>query len=419
MEERPISFNLLLKEELEYEVRIREAKPADKVVDLRAQVRALSREYPSDEIVTCDLNIEVELGIIQEKLACLDKLVTGVAGRRSSLKTLNRMQALAHHLFHRLGRLNGDEEEALVIESLQARLENKLQKLDNIMQVFKSSLCSPPMETVDGFSAAPTKTSNSNAVHKLNIQYDGRTCVKAFVQRLSELCYSRGINEETLFRGAAELFSGDALSWYRGVRDEIHSWQELQASLLSDHLPADYDARLMQEIRTRTQGPDESVINYLSVMSCLFARLSHPLAESDKLEIVLLNIRPFYTTQLALNPAQSWSDLKHKCKLLEVARERADRFREPSVVTDTCLAPDLGYKNNNAKTLKEYTPGVAAIQASTDGTFCVRCRVGGHNLSRCPSKRLVCFGCGEDGVTIQTCQKCRIGRNKSIIKKKN
>ncbi|RVE45220.1 hypothetical protein evm_010110 [Chilo suppressalis] len=386
MEQRPITFNLLHKDELEYEVRIRGAKPVDGVPALKAQVRALNKDLPSDEILTCEVEIESELDIIREKLDSLDDLTSQTSSRASSLKALNRIQSLAHHLFHRLSRLDSDNDDSIAsqLEALQERLDKFLVKLDNIMHHFKSSLTQVPPEENSRVHAASERTGNASpdsgaAVHKLNIRFNGKTCVKAFLQRLEELCLSRGVTDGKLFNSAAELFTDEALCWYRGVQSEVHSWLGLKTLLLDEYLPSDYDHRLLQEIRSRTQGSDESIVNYLSIMQNYFTRLSKSLSEEEKLNIVLFNIRPFYTTQLALNPIESWTDLKRKCRLLEGAKERSQHFSEPPKITQACLAPDLSYKNSNNRQL----PKVSAVQLVGNDKFCVRCRVEGHTLGTC------------------------------------
>lgn len=413
MEQRPISFNLLHKDELEYEVRIRGAKPADSVVALRAQVRALNKDLPSDEIVACDeiVDIKVELNIIQEKLDSLDSLISGASLKARSLKSVNRVQTLAHHLFHRISRLSSDDDSiASQLDTLQNRLDCKLVKLDNIMHNFRSSLAQPPplSPPITGQNTENRLCDSGSAVHKLNLRFNGKTCVKAFLQRLDELCMSRGLSENKLFNSAAELFTEEALCWYRGVSTEVHCWLDLKNLLLDEYLPFDYDHRLMQEIRSRTQGLDEGIVNYLSIMQNYFSRLSKPIPDEEKLNIVMYNIRPFYTTQLALNPIESWSDLKRKCRLLESAKERSQHFNEPPNKPTSCLAPDLSYKNSN-----KFVPRVAAVQPS-NGTFCVRCRVEGHSLKSCKAPfAVICYRCGEKEVTARNCPKCSSGKSSS------
>ncbi|KAM3962339.1 LOW QUALITY PROTEIN: uncharacterized protein ACR2FA_003575 [Aphomia sociella] len=211
------------------------------------------------------------------------------------------------------------------------------------------------------------KPADGAVVHKLNCRFNGKTCIKAFLQRLDELCLSRGVSEIRLFNSAAELFTEEALCWYRGIRSEVNSWAELKALLLDEYLPADYDHRLLQEIRSRTQGADESIVNYLSIMQNYFSRLSQPLPNQEKLNIVLFNIRPFYTSQLALTPIDSWSELKQQCRLLECARQRSGNFIEPPRVTSSYLAPDLGYRNHKLPVSE-----VTAVQNATART-CTKC----------------------------------------------
>lgn len=432
LEERPIAFNVLAKDELEYEIRIRGAKPsADTVIALRAQIRALNKEIPSDEIDSVEFEVSSELDIIKAKLDSLSDLVSGAAQKPCSLKILNRVQALGHHLFHRFGRLvapkEGDDLYSQFV-SLQERLERLLRRLDRIFCNFKSSITpaeddNPLTEPSSGEKLGNnTEISNNNrpscdkhsAIHTLNLKFNGKSCVKAFIQRLEELTLSRGISDTKLFNSAAELFVDEALCWYRGVRDEVKDWSGLKDLLLDEYLPFDYDHRLLQEIRTRTQGHDESIVNYLSVMQNYFSRLSKPISDDEKLNIVLYNIRPFYTTQLALNPTESWSDLKKKCRLLENAKQRSELFSEPSKPGNSSIAPDLGYKNASSN---RPGPRVAAVKSDTED-FCVRCRVNGHILSRCRAPfTLICYRCGGKGVTLKNCPKCSSSNAESAVPK--
>lgn len=434
-EERPINFLLLRKDELEYEARIRGAEPASKVIDLRAQVRKLSKELPSDEIAEVDLDIVSEFHAVKDKLAYLNDLIVGAGKPTCTLKLLNRVEAVAHHLYHRLSRLIPTEESPVTTENLDSLRENLdqiLHKLDNFMYNFKSGLSQrrhsnsipPPIpaedmaigtDSVTPPTVSPAKeityynNGSGSAIHKLGITYNGTTCVKAFLQRLDELCRSRGITDSRLFNSAAELFTDEALSWYRGILNEVNDWAQLKDLLLVEYLPSDYDQKLMQELLSRTQGPDESIVNYLSIMKNYFIRLSTPLSDKVMLDIVMLNIQPYYSTQLALEKTDTWAELKRKCKLVEVANDRARRFTNPPVVSSSSVAPDLGYKPKSSRP----APKVAAVEApEIPSSFCVRCRVKGHSLKSCTAPFVViCYRCGEKDVTARTCPKCRPAGN--------
>jgi hypothetical protein len=400
MAERPIQFNLLRKDELIYEAAVRLAVPSDTVAELRAQVKKLNLEIPTDEVAEFQGDIKLELETISSKLTKLKEELQELAGSRSSLKSLNRVQAVAHHLYHRLTRLSLPESEYKTYSELFTSLTNLLARLDNILYNFKSSL-SLESSPVQGTLTLQTPAVKPAAVQKLNLTYDGKTCIKQFLNRLEALRISRDIPETSLTRSACELFTGTALSWYEGIKDEVHSWADLKSLLLRDYLPIDFNERLLNEIRSRTQGVEESIIEFISVMQCYFARLDKPISSDEQLSTVMHNIRPFYSKQLALQDITTLAELKYRCRQLEAASQRAKLFTEPSTDNSKSLANDLCYKGTPVK----LTSKAAPVEVATK--FCVQCRVQGHTLKECRApKKLICYRCGEKNVTAATCTNC-------------
>lgn len=406
MEERPIVFHLLNKDELIYEITVRGGKPEGTVDKLRTQAKALNSQMPTDEISDYEGDSLAELRLIKSKLEDLDNL----CGQRPMLlKSLNRIQALGNHLFHRLSRVVPEEEpDRLLKGELDEHLSNILNRLDRALQNFKSSVEFKFAEDAVSEEAVVKEEAPSvqvfscdrgSQVHTLNLKFNGKGSVHEFLERLEELCLSRNISDEKLFKSAAELFSDDALCWYRSVRNEAKNWSELKAWLMKDFVPQDFDLRQLQEIRTRTQGPDESIVKYLSVMHNLFARLSFKLSEVEKLDIVKCNVRPSYTTQLAFAKCDTWANFKQSCRELEAVHQRAALFVEPRANPTNAVSPDLAYRG------KVYRKS-EAVSARTD-KFCVRCREDGHMLLECKAPpSMVCFKCGEKGVTARTCPRC-------------
>lgn len=209
MEERVIAFQALHKDELIYEVRIRDAEPAEDVSALRAQVRILSKEIPSDSIVSFEGKVTDELREIQGKLGELSMLVKPSSGQ-SSLKNLTRIRALAHHLFHRLTRLEpvSSQDQSTHVH-LSGELDKVLKKLDNMFSVFKTSVSDDSKEVT---LAASVPCKKYQIVSSLNLKFNGSSCIRVFLQRLEELCASRGISEQILIASAAELFEGGSYS---------------------------------------------------------------------------------------------------------------------------------------------------------------------------------------------------------------
>lgn len=400
MEERSIAFQALHKDELVHEVRIRDVVPAEDVPSLRTQIRNLAKEIPSDSIVTFEGKVVEELLTVVKKLEELRELVKA-AVRPKSLKNLTRIQALAHHLYHRLTRLEPESSTDRQTHSeLTKDLDGILQKLDNMFSVFKTSVMpdvsSDSSPGVPLTSATPCK--KYQMVSSLNLKYNGSSCVRVFLQRLEELCVSRGISEQLLHASAAELFDGEVLCWYRSVRSELNNWPELKQSLINEYLPYDFDRRLMQEIRTRTQGPNENIVTYVAIMLNYFSRLSYDVSEKDKFDIIFQNIRPEYSVPLCTTEITSLKQLKESCRMLEVGKHRVQTFVEPPKLSNGCLAPDLACKISAKPKIHAVVPA--------ENKFCARCRVDSHRLSECTSTAIVCFRCGKHGFTARRCPHC-------------
>ncbi|XP_063830407.1 uncharacterized protein LOC135079698 [Ostrinia nubilalis] len=414
-EERPIRFNILNKDELIYEVAIRDAVPEKTVELLRAQIRQLAQDIPSDEVSEFEGDALAELRTISSKLDELEELCNR---KPLLLKKLNRVQTLGNHVFHRLSRVEAKEESDRTLrEQLEERLIPLLKRIDRMTHTFVSSYdFQPAEEDVSKASGSAVDESSKNKsvvscdrasyVHSLNLKYNGKDSVQDFIVRIEELCKSRNIAKERLFNSAAELFTDEALFWYRGTRDQLNSWEDLKASLLEEYLPYDYDHRLLQEIRSRTQGPDESICSYLSLMQNYFSRLRKPLDDEEKLSLVKFNIRPSYSIPLVNVEIKSWADLKRHCRQLEAAKQRAESFTEPPRGVQNAVAPDLAYKGKSARPRCE-----AVVKNPSVEKFCVRCRVHDHTLLDCNAPRvIICYRCGEKGVTAVNCPKC--GRKK-------
>lgn len=66
----------------------------------------------------------------------------------------------------------------------------------------------------------------------------------------------------------------------RANKRRFNNWDLLIVALKKQFLPCDYEDRLWEEIRKRTQGASESVGIYFAVMSNLFERLVVPVPEN-------------------------------------------------------------------------------------------------------------------------------------------
>lgn len=158
----------------------------------------------------------------------------------------------------------------------------------------------------------------------------------------------------------------------------------------------------MEEIRRRTQGPDESIGIYLAIMSGYFKRLTCPISEEAKLKILVRNIAPFYQSQLGLVDITSVSHLKELCRKLEVHKESVEKFIAPSRKY-SALEPDLAYVS-----LEERIDATDTPSTSRKEVLCYRCNKPGHKAFGCTQgSGKFCFKCKKEGFTVKTCPNCQ------------
>lgn len=433
--DRNIQFHSLLKDELIYEVSIRSETPASTVEALRKQLRGLLLECPAEAVLETEFAPESELRIIQEKLKEL-----GVAvDRYTRLKdrySQNRSRALGSHLYHRIIRIQSDDPAILTIKT---ELSDKLEVLLGKVEVAST----PAPHEVNPFFAPKeisVECSGDKNVSKWNLKFNGITDPRSFLERVDELQRSYGVSDIKLFNSAAQLFTEQALLWYRGIRDQVSCWSQLKEILLEEFGPVDHDYRLLGEIRSRTQGADEPVHIYFSIMTCMFARLKNPLSEDSKLEILLHNIRPQFSQQLALVQVTSIAQLKEQCRKLEAARQRADLFVEPSRPSSSMLGTDFAYKGKSHKPVQAVAASTTNAAGSagcpcadtyskgrqfrkTAKPICFKCGKTDHNFSKCngvPEGGAVkCFGCGKVGVLRKHCTNCKNVKKSDKVSNKN
>lgn len=352
MTAREIKFHLLNKEELTYEVTIRSETPAETVTLLRKQLRKLLTECSSEELIETDLEPGKEITEVERKLK---ELQTYCGSLDQAPKTLARTKALAYHLYHRLNRIKPESSvEKQKLASCSSLLQSLLKKIEPSEENAEDT-------QEEEAESTPAKTGEKN-VAKWDVKFNGLTDPRSFLDRVEDLRRADGVSSAKLLNSAARLFTDQALVWFRSIRSKVTSWSELTKLLLLDFSAADYDFKLRNEICLRTQGADEPLHIYFSIMRCMFDRLHKQLPEEEKLDILKRNIRPFYSQQLALVEVTSIDDLEKKCKVIEVTRQRCVDFSEPEKQKFSVLTSEFLYKPKRA------SPTVATVRTNQGST---------------------------------------------------
>ena len=431
-------------DELEYELRLRGVVPKSGKEERRKELRRfLTLEKVGQPLLKPDVQFdsETEFTACEGKVAVLGDLIDQFTVRSANKEFLVLNSRLCH-LMGRVDRLplTGDDQarrNALVsgVFEISERLQTKLRlrrELGHNETVSFLATSDPEEEdevvNPSGHSTprGQSRTITGAAVHmksvpvyKWGLKFSGDVkdmSVGAFLERVEELSVARGISKDELLASAFDLFSGRALCWYRGIKPMVDTWDMLKSELRAQFQPSDYDFHLMDEIRKRTQGKGESMGIYLSVMNNLFARLSKPLTEEDKLQIMRRNIHPLYHDKFALVEVNTQTDLLKFGRKIEEAEAARKAFAPPASCS-SILEPDLAFvsterpRENNRERKDRRLRQMQDERVEAAAVVCFNCNQAGHIARGCTAPRTVhCYICGKRDVSTKDC--CRAGNER-------
>lgn len=420
----PIKFLSLQKSELEYEVELRGGS-GDSVAELRKQIVKLSQLNPSEDILESHLEPDEDLKCVKESLLKSQNAIITLKSKFDKNLFL-RTETLLNHLYHRINRINNLPDVAdnykVCVSSFNAQHKELASLKPQSLQTKSQSSSDVIAETSTSTVSVSCERSLTSEIAKL--KFSGKTCVHSFILKVEEFVKSRCIAFDKILTLAYEIFTDDALHWYRYNKDRVSSWSELCTLLKKDFSASDYDYRLAAEIRSRTQGECENIIIYISIMHGLFSRLSKPFSEEEKLEILFHNIRPCYANTLAASSEIKTIDaLINACRNFESIQSRFSLFQEPPAISSSTLAPDFAYKPETSTNYKpksfnyaqsnlnlntESKTTVNAIsQNIKKNIYCPRCRSEDHSLRNCTADRvIICFKCGKKDFRYPDCPTC-------------
>lgn len=402
----------LLKDEIMYELKLL-GIPTDENVTaevLRKQIRQVYKLARRGSMKCEPLqppNAASEIEICSPKVALLESQLQ--SGNVSDRNLVLRISGRANYLIDRLARVVESDTQ---LSDLRSRLIRVLGTVDRESSDSDSEYVEPQAQSTCHKSESRVvyvkdKPTNLNS---LNLKFDGTTCVRVFIERLQELRQARNIPENQLFTAFSDLLEGSVLNWFRNNKDNFNDFPQLLKCLREDFDIPDLDYKLRNEINQRTQSRTETIVNYLSTMQGMFARLTRPLSGSEQLEILMHNIRPEYMNSVALQNITSIDELKSCCKQLELAQSRADNFREPNF-NNFKVTSDM-HKNMTSRCFQKQVSALSVPQTSQNLVkSCFRCGKNTHFTNQCKSKEVVCFKCGTKGVKRTDCGNCLNSKN--------
>lgn len=228
-----INFSLLNKAELEYEIKIRNGyfTTTTTVAELRKQILELSPDSPSEDILTSVFTPEGDIDAVRNSLFRVSNNIK-VLKSKFGKYLFSKTDSILNHVFFRLSRID--------IDSLADKKPLNLVWEEYHANHSSLSLLSKPVsDRMEPQNILEPSTDSFLCDRKLfaelsKFKFNGKTCVRSFIQRINEFMASRNIPETKILSFAFEIFSHDALHWYRAIKDSVASWVDLCQLLKRD-----------------------------------------------------------------------------------------------------------------------------------------------------------------------------------------
>lgn len=408
----------LSRDELEYELLVRgisETRTLTVHVMRQELAKRLRREEVG-QLVNTPVNAldpSSEVDICSTKIVHIQELVDNFSGTGSSYD-FQKICTKIQHVISRLARIESNDDDIktsvqTLNDSIRAEEDRLIQKTED-QEEHQTQAGTKVEPTVKINATVPAAKRKQIPVMHWDIKFDGNIhefSVHAFLERVNDYRISRNVSEEELCDSAIELLRGQALTWYRSARSKIKSWDDFVRLLKEEYEPFDYEVALWDEIRSRTQGSDESVGAYMASMVNLFQRMPKPPTEEAKLQVLRRNVLPYYIQGIGLTEISSVEQLQTVCKQLEKNRLMAEKFQPPPTSKKNLLESDLAY-HGRSKTTAVNAADVPTPSTSGGKFSCWNCHEEGHIARNCDKdeRKKHCYRCGKADVTTKTCPKC-------------
>lgn len=292
------------------------------------------------------------------------------------------------------------------VRQRHVHFDENFEALNSTSREFAYSPCSYPAKYVD--------------VTRWKLRFDGTSSVTDFLECLEEMRVSRNVSKTQLFNSISELLEGDAAVWFRFARDKIRNYDEFREYFRTSFLPKNYEERVREILKHRTQATTESVVIYVAHMENLFSKLQNKPTEESRVSFIKSKMLPHLQMALAGKNILTLESLIKIGREIEEARVSAQEYQAPPINPRNSVEPGLEYRrpssrltvvdSRESEDLIDFNqPSVAStsVQAVAHTVKCWNCGQQGHvryNCSQPPRK--LCYRCGKHDVTIRTCPAC-------------
>ena len=186
-----------------------------------------------------------------------------------------------------------------------------------------------------------------------------------FLERIEESWELAKLTEVEMLSALPELFIGVAATWVRSNRSTWSTWEQFTRRIrrwcgITEHA----QQRLAHEVTLRTQGPEESVRDYITCLEAMMWRIESPPPIELQLATLHRNIKPRLQQLVRCNEFRNVETLLDLVMEAELAVEAEKSFKLPPP-PESCVYADYVYRPRKSATPKVR---VAAVETKLSPT---------------------------------------------------
>ncbi|XP_015595377.1 uncharacterized protein LOC107267791 [Cephus cinctus] len=171
---------------------------------------------------------------------------------------------------------------------------------------------------------------------------DGCT-VQEFIQKVNMHRKGTSITDDELLKVLPSWLEGRAAQWWNITHHRWRNWSEFLTDFETMYAGPIYQQRVREELRLRTQGPKESLMDYLISVQNIMSHLRPQLSEREKLDLIMDNLHPDMYPYFSPKPFRSMEEVQEQMMVIDARRARARYYRVPPLPQDS-LFPENAYQ---------------------------------------------------------------------------
>lgn len=202
----------------------------------------------------------------------------------------------------------------------------------------------------------PTPRTGTLRLHAEIPKYSGYADRKSVADFLDELREYQAVSEmsevELLSRVLPIALTGSAATWRRR-QPPFSTLQDFSEQFKNEFLPPDYGARMLDELRARTQHRDESLVEFVRALQTLYDRADPSAPDSDKVSRAIRQSHPQFHPYLRGRVFRSLDELAQAAHQIQADILAELRYRPPPP-PEACLEPSCAWTGTTRQSMDEH-----------------------------------------------------------------